>query len=54
MKQEDSNNSEVNEIHEQCAGCCKLHPASELVVTGDGSIKVCEACRAKAAEMVQE
>ncbi len=37
---------------ESCDGCVHLHPVSELIPIGDGSIRVCRACYADATAMV--
>jgi len=36
------------------AVCRQPHPASELTLIGDGSIKICQACRVRATAMIQE
>jgi hypothetical protein len=43
-----------SEVHERCDGCRHPHPASELSLIGDGSIKGCQTCRAEATGMVRE
>ena len=45
---------ERSEVHEPCDGCRRPHPPSELSLIGDGSIKVCQACRGQAAAIVRE
>jgi hypothetical protein len=40
------------DVHEQCAGCGRLHMDSELMPIGDGSIRVCRACYRIATAMV--
>ena len=41
-----------SEVQQTCDGCVQLHPSSELVPVGDGSIQVCEGCYAQAMLMV--
>jgi hypothetical protein len=43
-----------SEAHELCDGCRQPHPASELSLIGNGSIKVCRTCRAEAIAIVRE
>jgi hypothetical protein len=45
---------ERSEVHEQCDGCRQQHPASELSLIADGSMKVCQTCRAQASAMMRE
>jgi hypothetical protein len=45
---------EHSEVHEEYAVCRQPHPASELSIIGDGSIKVCQKCRAEATGLLRE
>jgi hypothetical protein len=54
MNPDGGERSDQSEVHELCDGCRQPHPTSELSLIGDGSIKVCQTCRAEATGLVRE